>query len=291
MIKETLKSISATLRDRVSHPGTLVILVGLYALLLADLYGFIATKEARVWQVLLTLIFIAGAPVLFFLFQAVIINSAREAQINWYRALIASCRLAVLTLPLVLIGWGIAYLLNRWQAHYPMPLPSAAPILKPGQPVPAIATHWPTAFFATARTLVYLVALPLLMISLWVDLGSASLISFLRTGAKPVCKTLGQTLARAFAFESVLIYALGLVVFGLIPYALLFVKVPLGGTWREVSVFTLRLALVFVFTLFGWVITLSTFARKSADLTSSAPTPAETSTPISKDDGGELSAV
>ena len=206
------------------------------------------------------------------------------------RALLDSCRLAVLTLPLVLIGWGIAYLLNRWQAHYPMPLPSAAPILKPGQAVPAIATHWPTAFFATARTLIFVVALPLMMINLWVDLGSASLLTLLRTGAKPVLKTLGRTLARAFAFESVLIYALGLVVFGLIPYALLFVKVPFGGTWREVSVFTLRLTLVFVCTLFGWVITLSTFARKSAEITSS-PTTAETSTAISKDDNGELSAA
>jgi hypothetical protein len=290
MIKNNLKSISATLRGLFSHPGTLAIFAGLYALLLADLYGFIATKEAKVWQVLLTLIFIAGAPVLFFLFQAVIINSARAGHINWSRALLDSCRLALLTLPLVLIGWAIAYLLNRWQAHHLMPLPPAPSILKPGQKVPEIPTHWPTAFFATARTLIYVVALPLLMINLWVDLGSASLLTFLRTGAKPVFKTLGQTVARAFAFESVLVYALGLVVFGLIPYALLFVKVPLGGTWREVSVFTLRLTLVFVFTLFGWVITLSTFARRSAEISSPTPTTAETPTPISKDDG-ELSAA
>ena len=84
MIKDTLKSISATLRSLVSNPGSLAIFAGLYALLLAALYGFIATKEAKVWQVLLTLVFVASAPAIFFLFQAAIINSARDAQIKWY---------------------------------------------------------------------------------------------------------------------------------------------------------------------------------------------------------------
>jgi hypothetical protein len=165
MIKDTLKSIFATLRALVSHPATLAIFAGLYALLLADLYGFIATKEAKVWQVLLTLIFIAGAPVLFFLFQAVIINSARAARIDWYRALRDSCKLAVLALPLILLGCGIAYLLGRWQAQS-LPLPAVIR-LKPGQSVPGDPDSLAHGLFATARTLIYVIALPLLIINLW----------------------------------------------------------------------------------------------------------------------------
>ena len=99
------------------------------------------------------------------------------------------------------------------------------------------------------------------MIQLWVDVGRQNLLTFIRSGAGGLLKSLGQTLTRAFAPESVLIYSLGLIVFALTPYVLLFVRAPLGGTWRELGVFSARLALVFVFTLFGWVLTLSTFAK------------------------------
>jgi hypothetical protein len=129
-------------------------------------------------------------------------------------------------------------------------------------------------WFATARALIFVIALPLAMIQLWVEVGKQNLLTFARSGPRAVLKSLGHSLARAFAVESVFIYSLGLIVFGLIPYVLLFVRVPLGGTKRELAAFTLRLALVFVFTLFGWVITLSTFARASGGPELPIPAPA-----------------
>jgi hypothetical protein len=65
-----------------------------------------------------------------------------------------------------------------------------------------------------------------------------------------------------------LTYALGLVVFAVLPYVLLFAHVPFKGTRTEISIFTARLALAFAFTLCGWVITLSTFAKSSERLVS-----------------------
>jgi hypothetical protein len=269
-----MKQIIETTRSVLKNRGSLAIFAGLYALLLAALYGFIAIREAKVWQVLLTLLFIASAPVIFFLLQATIINSAREGRIDWSAALRDSCKLALLAVPLILIGVGIAYLLNRWQAHFPAPHPAPLPPVPASAPVPPVATpatHWPTVLFATARALIFFVGLPLALIQLWLDVGKQNLLAFVRTGPRGVLKNLGQILSRAFATESVLIYALGLIVFALIPYTLLFVHVPLGGTKREFALFTLRLVLVFVFTLFGWVLMLSTFAGTS--LGPAVPTP------------------
>ncbi|HXM36131.1 MAG TPA: hypothetical protein VN920_13145, partial [Pyrinomonadaceae bacterium] len=134
MIKNTLSSILESTRSLLKHRSSLAIFAGLYALLLAVLYGFIATREAKVWQVLLTLLFGASAPVIFFLLQATIINSARHGRIEWYVALRDSCKLALLALPLILIGVGIAYLLNRWQAHFPPPHLAPVPLVSASAP-------------------------------------------------------------------------------------------------------------------------------------------------------------
>jgi hypothetical protein len=252
----------------------LAIFAGLYALLLAALYGFIAIREATILQVLLTLLFIASAPAIFFLLQAAIINRARTGQIDWYRALSDSCKLALLAVPLILVGLGIAYLLNRWQAHYLAPhiSPLAA---APGKPAAVPPIHRPTLLFATARALIFGIALPLIMIQLWVAIGRQNLIAFFRSGPRTVLTSLREVLARAFAPESVLIYSLGLIVFALIPYVLLFVRLPMKGYKSELVNFSTRLVLAFVFTLVGWVMTLSTFARTSDDLSLQSAVPSE----------------
>src|SRR6266436_2727323 len=144
MPRDIMKQIIETTRTLLKDRGSLAIFAGLYALLLAALYGFIATREAKVWQVLLTLLFAASAPVIFFLLQAAIINSAREARIDWYAALRDSCKLALLALPVILIGWGIVYLLNRWQAHFPAPHLAPLPPVSaaaPAKPVVTPPTH------------------------------------------------------------------------------------------------------------------------------------------------------
>ena len=58
-----------------------------------------------------------------------------------------------------------------------------------------------------------------------------------------------------------LIYTVGLIFFGLIPYELLFVHFVVPGTKREFVVFTARIVLVCLFILLGWIITLATFSR------------------------------
>ena len=89
-------------------------------------------------------------------------------------------------------------------------------------------------------------------------------------GLKATLKGLHRVLGRAFAPRSVLVYAVGLFLFGLMPYFVLFTRTALTNGWAELTVFGLRLALVFALTLVGWVVTLGALARV---------TPPETGTP------------
>ena len=256
MIKESIGSLLHTTRALFRDRSSLAIFAGLYVLLLAALYGFIATREATVLQILLTLLFLAAAPAIFFLLQAAIINHARAGRFEWSRVLRDSTKMALLALPVILIGVGVMWLLNRWQAHFPAPPINAGPLLS----TPAAAPiHWPTVLFATLRALIFGIVLPLILIRLWVE--AAGQYVFVRVGARAFINRLGQLVARALAPQSVLIYMLGLLIFGLLPYVLIFIHIPLKGAWSEMSIFTVRLVLVFTIVLLGWVITLSTFAR------------------------------
>ena len=284
MIKNTARSIFTTTRGILKDWHSLALFAGLYALLLATLYGFIATREATIGQVLLTLLFAASAPVVFFLLQATIINRARRGRIEGYRALRDSCKLLLLALPVILAGVAIASLLNRWQAHFPAPHTSQLSVQLPGgypaspEPIAGVTpqpTHWPTFLFSTLRCLLFGIALPLAVIQLWIEIGNRDLLKLVRGGARSILSKLAGAMSRAFAPQSVLIYSLGLLVFAVVPYVLLFVHTPLKGARSEIGIFAGRLALVFVFTLFGWVTTLSTFAKSSEPLAIESQEPEE----------------
>ena len=72
---------------------------------------------------------------------------------------------------------------------------------------------------------------------------------------------LGSALARAFSSDSVLIYGLGLIIFFVLPYVILVPTFTVSGNKREFAVFGLRLLLAFLFSLVGWVSTLTTLTR------------------------------
>jgi hypothetical protein len=95
--------------------------------------------------------------------------------------------------------------------------------------------------------------LPLVAAHLW--------LSAARVGLKATLKGFHRVLGRAFAPRSVLVYAVGLFLFGLMPYFVLFTRTSFTNGWTEVALFGLRLALTFVLTLVGWVVTLGALAR------------------------------
>ena len=140
-------------------------------------------------------------------------------------------------------------------------VPAAGAFAFPPAPPKPLPLHWPTLLFATLRCLLFGVAFPLAMIHKWIEVTRNDLKTLLAGGAKGILVRIGRGCAHAFSSNSVLTYALGLVIFVLIPYALLFIPFTIKGNKTEFVVFVLRLVLVFVFTLFGWIVTVGALAK------------------------------
>jgi len=160
---------------------------------------------------------------------------------------------------LAALAVGVIYLLGKLQAHLPRVEEAQAPhayVASTLAPKPE-PLHWQEALVSSLWLLLLGMILPLLAAHLW--------LSTAHDGLLPTLKKIHRVAARAFAPRSVFIYAVGLFVFGLMPYFILYTRTSVSNTWAELSLFTLRLALAFVFTLLGWTITLGALARSTPD--------------------------
>jgi hypothetical protein len=270
----TLKTWLTTVREVLTNFRALIIFAALYALLLASTYVFSSTREATIWQVFITFFSMVLIPAEFFILQAAIVDHTREQRFRWPTIVFDALKFFVATIPIFLLGWLIYYLLNKWQAHYPAPIVPAVQIsAAPLKPRPI---HWPTMLFSTVRLLLFGVILPLTAIHLWIRLGIQNVRSVFAGGPGVTLKRIGGALGRAIASDSVMIYALGLIIFVLVPYAILYVPSPAKGTKTDFAFFVLRLLLAFIFTLIGWLVTVKALTRNSAastDTVSTAPVP------------------
>src|SRR5262245_56060747 len=75
MYSKSIKAIISAVRSLLSNRRSLLLILAVYAGLLAAIYLFVSTREATISQLLLTLITVIVAPALFFVLQAAIINS------------------------------------------------------------------------------------------------------------------------------------------------------------------------------------------------------------------------
>lgn len=256
----TLKLWFSTIKTTLTGIGGLIVFAILYALLLVSAYFFIATREATIWQVVVTYALLILLPAEFFIFQASIIGHSLERKFNWRAIVVNALKCFVVTIPVLLLAWGIYFLLNKWQLRYPPPVALNVSAGSPqSQPV-----HWPTLLFGTLRFVTFGVALPLAAIHLWIEVAACNLRESLRSGGKAILSRLGKRFSGAFATESVLIYALGLIVFFALPYIILVPTFAIKNNKTEFAVFILRLVVSFVLTLIGWVVTVSTLASNTS---------------------------
>jgi hypothetical protein len=86
----------------------------------------------------------------------------------------------------------------------------------------------------TLRYLLIAVVAPLLAIQLWI----------------------GTSLRKAFAPQSVFVYALGFLIFAVAPYFLIIKTIQTERAWLELSILVLRLSIAAVLILLGWVTTV-----------------------------------
>ena len=257
MLRETFQSIVAATRNVFSNWRPMLLVALVYAFLLAALYIFVVVREASMVQVVVTFVLALAAPLLFFLLQSMIvggITSDGQVQLGSMlrRSLSNLWKLILVTLPLIALTVLIAYLLTKAQARFGATLPDAAAELPrrvaAGAREAARPVDWKAAAISTVRYLMFGLVLPLTAIHIW--------LATAREGVGPAVRKIGGIIARAFSPQSVLIYVVGFIVFGVIPYFILFKSTSSTRAWLEISLFATRLAAVFALTLFGWVITV-----------------------------------
>jgi len=258
MIVDTFKVWLAAIRTTVTNLAGLAIFTVLFVLLLASLYLFVSTREATILQVLITLVFLVLIPAEFFVLQASILTLAHAPGWRPREILLNALKLFVVTIPILVVAYVLWILLNKWQLHYPAPRP---PIVFPPAAAKPQPLHWPTLLFTTVRGLLFAVVLPLVTIHLWIQVVAHEVRTLFSGGPVPALKRFGGVFSRALTTTSVLIYALGLILFALIPYALLFFRISPHGTKTDFAVFIFRLVLVFAFILFGWIVTLRALSK------------------------------
>ena len=271
-----------TIATTFANLGALLVFAAIYAFLLLASYIFIAIREATVWQVLVTYALIILIPLGFFVLQASIIDRELDQKLRWRVILIDAVKFLAVTIPALLIVWLLYHLLNKVAGRYPAPVVAVAQATQAAHPAhPAAPTppatpplHWPGLIFATLRFALLGVAFPLATIHLWIAVAGSGFLSPFRLGMKSFFKRIGSALASAFSADSVLIYGLGLIIFFVLPYLALVPTFKITGNKTEFIVFGLRLLVAFLFSLVGWVITLTALARTVPGL------PAEVSVPV-----------
>ncbi|MEN3329892.1 MAG: hypothetical protein V7638_4699 [Acidobacteriota bacterium] len=269
----TLKLWLGSIATVFANTGALLVFAIIYAFLLGASYIFISIREATIWQVLVTYALMILIPVGFFTLQAAIINRAIDQKLRWRVILIDALKFLLVTILVLLVVWLLHYLLDKLAARYPAPVAQIPPPAKAGQPTTPTTPplHWPSLIFATLRFVLWGVAFPLAAIHLWIAIAGGEVRALF---AKSLFKRVGSSLARAFSADSVLIYGLGLIIFFVLPYMILVPTLRFDGNKTEFALFGLRLLLSFVFSLIGWVLTLTTCARNVPALTPEVSAPA-----------------
>src|SRR5829696_10245681 len=172
MIKESFGALGASTRDLFRNWRGLLLLAALYGLLLASVYYFFATGVANLWQLVVTALTAAAAPLLFFLFQAAAANAALpEATAGRVlrRAPRDLLKVLVLAVPVALCAALFVYLLYKLQGWLPKveaPQTSAVAGVTGARPVPL---HWQEVLLSSSWLVLLGVALPLAAAHLWLS--------------------------------------------------------------------------------------------------------------------------
>ncbi|HEX6623746.1 MAG TPA: hypothetical protein VF064_08540 [Pyrinomonadaceae bacterium] len=260
MFKDAFTAIGGATRELLRDWGALAVLAALYGALLFAVYWFFATGVATAGQLALSALLAGFAPLLFFLLQAATANhaaGAERAREVLLRALSDFWKILLVSLPLIALAVLVYYLLNKLQARFPVTAEDAARFVPPGAgpraAPPPLPLRWQDVTFSALRLLLLGVVLPLAGIHLWLAVARDGLVAALRNAHR--------WLARAYAPRAVLVYAVGLFLFGFMPYFVVYTTTPVKNGWGELILFGLRLALAFLLTLCGWAVTLGALAK------------------------------
>jgi hypothetical protein len=220
-----IKSFSAmfsAVRLLFRSPRVLLTLLVSWAGLLTATYLFASTREATIFQLLLTLVLVIAAPALFFVLQAVSVTYAGGAVMQIRRIAIDCLKLIVVSLPVIAVTVLAVRGLNKVQSHL------------------TVAT--------TLRYLLIAVVAPMLIIQLWIATTDG--------GLRSLVKRLRGVLSKTFAPQSMFVYGCGFVIFAVVPYVLLGIGISSERPWLELSVLVVRITVSAILILLGWATTV-----------------------------------
>lgn len=265
MLTETFRTIGSATRNVLANWRSVIIIGIVYAALLAALYVFIVVREANLLQVGITFALAVVTPLLFFLLQAMIAGETDQVPLSRLlkNALADLWKLLLITVPLIALAILIGYLLHKAQTRFGTPPPETLDV--PRRAAGRARENpiaWKTAFVSMVRYLLLGLVLPLTAIHIW--------LATARQGLGPALRRLLTLLGKSFAPQSVLIYIAGFIIFGVIPYFVLFKTTQTKYAWLEVFLLAARLSVVFAFTLLGWMITVRALGI-SSQISSSSP--------------------
>ncbi|MGH9898452.1 MAG: hypothetical protein ACRD4L_06340, partial [Pyrinomonadaceae bacterium] len=243
-----------------------------YIAMLAAMLAFGATSLAVLWQVIVTFITLVLIPILFFLFQAMCVSFTISGTNSFSfisRSFHKFWRLLVVTLVMALVAFGLYYGVNSLEGRF-----TKAPAISAGSAsevtvstppltaqtdaqaaAQAVEKRWFDGrfnIFGGLRFLLFAVAFPLITIHLW--------IALVREKLRTVRKQAPRIMLHAFGFSSLITYLLGMIIFALIPYYLIFTRTRSGNEWIEIGLLGGRLTLAAIFILVGWVLTLGSLS-------------------------------
>lgn len=253
-MKRIVHAIGSSAQDLFRNWRALIILFVLYLAMIGATYQFFVTREATAGQLFLSALLALAVPALFLVIQTM---AARYNQQDRQPAALLGgalrdfWKLLVISIPLILIAVLASYLFTRFGSNAPATTIREVARSVPAAPRPVVPKpqpiHWQTVALTTLEYLIFFLILPLAAIHLWLVTA--------REGLNKAFKGSARILARAFAPQAVIAYAIGFVVFAVIPYFLVVTRTPAGTAWLDAGLLVVRLLLAVAFSLIGWVAT------------------------------------
>ena len=212
----------------------LAILLSVALAWLGALALFALTSQATLAQVGLTFLSLALAPLLFFYWQALAVSYANGIKTGaWLRGAVRGIgRLLLASVPLLLLAGALVYWFGAWASTPESPVLTVLRLVVGGFLWPLVAVHlWRAA---------------------WHD----GVLGAWQRGA--------QIVRQALAPETLLLYAQGWLFFALLPYLLLWARLP--GSWGRGQIvwLVLRLIVALALACLGWSVTVIALGHKAS---------------------------
>lgn len=247
MVRQVINAVRTAAGRIANRPGALGLAFLLYLALAGVVYLFFATREATVWQLVLTVVLPVVAVVLFFALQSVGIrytqsNEGTGALLR--RSMVDCWRLLAVSLPVIVLAviglFGfvlIEFLLTKDNAaaEYGFVYTRVMPAL---------------------RMVLLLLVVPLIAIQMW--------IASTRDGVRIALRGMLKSFRRAFAPGLLITYLVISLVFGAIAYCLIFTRTPVANAWLDIALLIARLTLAGITIFVGWMLGLGAM-REAAE--------------------------